>query len=97
MFHQKALSNNHLYLKSDCLYPRWTNQTHSLSQSYTRRLLSRDSYSTSKSYPPDMDQDHGFSHDGQSIKLGLGQVRLVRVLNDYRFYLLVTGDEIPKY
>ena len=72
-------------------------RTRLLSQNYTPRLLSRDSYSTSKSYPPDMDQDHGFSDDGQSIKLGLGQVRLVRVLNYYRFYLLVTGNNIPTY
>ena len=94
MFHQKALSNNHL---KSTVYIHVGYQTRSLSQSYTRRLLSRDSYSSSKSNPPDMDQDHGFSHNGQSIKLGLGQVRLVRVLNDYRFYLLVTGNEIPKY
>ena len=97
MFHQKAPSNNHLHLKSDCLYPRWESNPLLVSKLHPDRLLSRDSYSTSKSYPPDMDQDHGFSDDGQSIKLGLGQVRLVRVLNDYRFYLLVTGDEIPKY
>ena len=90
MFHQKALSNNHFHLKSDCLYPRWVSNPLLVSK-LTRRLLSRDSYSTSKSYPPDMDQDHGFSDDGQSIKLGRGQVRLVRVLNDYRFCLLVTG------